>query len=245
MEHLDLPSQSIPFELLNGVGAGANRQICDQLPLDFLSILRRQAFFGMDHRQGQRGIAILLSDRRQDAKFAISDLEDGFIGIALVVSDIDAMQSFDGNLVHFVGDRVISIPGQTVNASPNHEMRSSFPGRAEQLIDVALAITELGASSRIAQQLYGLTDIVQPPNALLLLDGNARRIDLLLKRGSPLEFLPGSEFDGRQSKRQPFGRHRQAQVVRMPKTVCDLRWPALSRPLFTLLVIPIASGFSL
>src|SRR6266702_6400152 len=149
----------------------------------------------MDHRQGQRGIALLFSDRRQDANLAISDLEDGFIGITVAVSDVDAMQPFDGNLVHFVGDRVISIPGQTVNASPNHEMRSSFPGRAEQLIDVALAITDMDASSRIAQQLCGLTDIVQPPNALLLLDGNARRIDLLLKRGSPLEFLPGPEFD--------------------------------------------------
>ncbi|MGY4353461.1 hypothetical protein ACVWXM_009978 [Bradyrhizobium sp. GM7.3] len=44
MERLDLASQSIPFELLNGVGAGANRQICDQLPLDFLSILCKRDF---------------------------------------------------------------------------------------------------------------------------------------------------------------------------------------------------------
>ncbi|MET4046104.1 hypothetical protein ABIC03_007843 [Bradyrhizobium sp. RT6a] len=160
-----------------------------------------------DHRQGPRGIALLLSDRRQGANLAISDLEDDFIGIAVVVSDVDAMESFDRDLVHFVGDRMITIPSQAVKASPDHEMRSSFSSRAEQLIDVALAITDMDASFRIAQQLCGLPDIVQPPNALLLLDGNARRIDLLLKRGSPFEFLPSLEFDSRQSKRQPFGRH--------------------------------------
>lgn len=91
-------------------------------------------------------------------------------------------------------------------------MRSSFASRAEQLIDVALAITDMDASFRIAQQLCGLPDIIQPSDALLLLDGNARRVDLLFKRGSPLEFLPGPEFDGRQSKRQPLGRYRQARV---------------------------------
>jgi len=33
--------------------------------------------------------------------------------------------------------------------------------------------------------------------------------------------------------------------IRMPQTVCDLRRPALSRPLFMLLVMPIASDFCL
>ncbi len=39
-----------------------------QVPGDFLSVFRRAALFGMDHRQGQRGIAFLLSDRRLDRK---------------------------------------------------------------------------------------------------------------------------------------------------------------------------------
>jgi hypothetical protein len=40
----------------------------------------------------------------------------------------------------------------------------------------------------------------------LLIGPLAGAVDLL-KRGGPLEILPGPEFDGRQSKRQPFGRH--------------------------------------
>jgi hypothetical protein len=34
------------------------------------------------------------------------------------------------------------------------------------------------------------------------------------------------------------------ECIRMPQTVCDLRRPALSRPIFMLLVMPIASEFS-
>ncbi|WP_271619398.1 hypothetical protein [Bradyrhizobium sp. CCBAU 51745] len=41
-----------------------------------------------------------------------SNLGDGFIGIAVVVSGVDAMRSFNRDLVHFVGDRVIPIPSQ-------------------------------------------------------------------------------------------------------------------------------------
>ncbi|MET4236487.1 hypothetical protein ACVWXN_005936 [Bradyrhizobium sp. i1.4.4] len=127
VEHLHLPSQSIPFELLNGVGAGTDRQVGDQLPIDLLSVFRRPALFGMDHRQGQSGIALLLSDRWQDTYLAIPDLKNGLVGIAGGVSDFDAMEPFDGDLVHFVGDRVIPVPSQAVDAGPDQEMSSERP----------------------------------------------------------------------------------------------------------------------
>ena len=85
-------------------------------------------------------------------------------------------------------------------------------GRAEKLVDVALAITDVNASPWVTEKLRGLLDIFQPPDALFLLDGNARRIDLLLERGGPFEFLPGPEFDGGQPEWQPFGRHCEARV---------------------------------
>src|SRR5882724_5652449 len=91
-------------------------------------------------------------------------------------------------------------------------MRSGLLGCAEKLVDVALAIIDMDASSRVTEKLGGLLDIFQPSDAFLLLDGNARRIDLLLERRGPFEFLPGPEFDGRQPEWQPFGRHREARV---------------------------------
>ena len=57
VEHLDLPSQSIPVEFLDGVVARLDRQISDQLPVDFLSVPRCPAFLDMDHSQGKCGIS--------------------------------------------------------------------------------------------------------------------------------------------------------------------------------------------
>src|SRR5229473_7743961 len=50
------------------------------------------------------------------------------------------------------------------------------------------------------------------PDAFLLLDGDARRIDLLLERGGPFEFLPGPEFDGRQPEWNTLDRNREARM---------------------------------
>jgi hypothetical protein len=76
-------------------------------------------------------VAFLLSDRRQDANLAIPDLENGFVRIAVAVSNVDAMQRFGRDLLHLVGDRVIAVASQAVDAGPDQEMRSGFLGRAE------------------------------------------------------------------------------------------------------------------
>src|SRR5258708_6787952 len=94
----------------------------------------------MDHRQRQHGIKLLLSDRRQDAKLTIPELENSFVWITVIVPDLDAMDPLNGDLFHRVGDRALSVACQPVIAGPDHEMRSGFARRAEQLVDVALAI---------------------------------------------------------------------------------------------------------
>src|SRR5688572_13016112 len=83
---------------------------------------------------------------------------------------------------------MIPISGQAVDTDPDQEMRSDFLGRAEELVDVALAITDVDASSCVTERLRGLRDIFQPTDALLLLYGSARRIDLLLERGRRVSF---------------------------------------------------------
>jgi hypothetical protein len=157
----------------------------------------------MDHGQGQRGIAILLSDRRQDANLAMSDLKNGLVVIALAVSDFDAMEPFDADLVHFVGDGVIPVSSQAVDAGPDQEMSSDLLCCAEKLVGVALAITDMDASSRMIQELRRLLEILQPSDVFLFLDGNPGRIDLLFQRCRSLEFLPGPELNGRQPRRHP------------------------------------------
>ena len=118
-----------------------------------------------------------------------------------------------GDLVHLVGRSCASpSPASRSTQVLTRKCVPSFLGQAEQLVDVALAVTDMDASSWIAEQRRGLPHVVQPPDALLLLDRNPRRIDLLLERGGPLELLPGPEFHRRQPERQTLGRHRQARV---------------------------------
>jgi hypothetical protein len=59
-----------------------------------------------------------------------------------IFSDVDAMQRFDHDLIHFVGDCVIPVSSQAVDADPHQEERSDFLGRTEKFVDVALAISD-------------------------------------------------------------------------------------------------------
>ncbi|WP_166107512.1 hypothetical protein [Bradyrhizobium barranii] len=43
---------------------------------------------------------------------------------------------------------MIAVPGKPINTGSRKEMRSNILGQAKQLIDVALAITNMNASSR-------------------------------------------------------------------------------------------------
>jgi hypothetical protein len=104
------------------------------------------------------------------------------------------------------------ISSQAVDTSPNQEVRSDLLCRAEELIDVALAIPDMHASSWIIQKFRGLLQIVQPSDAFLLLNGDSCRVDLLLECGRPFEFLAGPELDRRQSEWQALGRYHEARM---------------------------------
>src|SRR5262245_7228654 len=82
----------------------------------FFGVSRSTAWITVNVSAGYR---FLFADRRQDANLAISDLKNRFVGIAIAVSDFDAMQSLDGDLIHFVGNRVISVPRQAVDTGPD------------------------------------------------------------------------------------------------------------------------------
>ena len=74
-------------------------------------------------------------------------------------------------------------------------------GRAEQLVDVGLPVADVDAPGRVAQLLRGPGQVVQPADALLLLDRDAGGVDAPLEGVGPLELLAGQELDGRQARR--------------------------------------------
>ncbi|MGY3079415.1 putative transposase [Bradyrhizobium sp. LM6.10] len=61
------------------------------------------------------------------------------------------MEPFDGDLVHFVGDRVIPVSSQAVNAGPDQEMSSDLLCCAEKLVNVTLAITRQAEVLKISR----------------------------------------------------------------------------------------------
>jgi hypothetical protein len=133
------------------------------------------------------------------------------------------MQAFDRDLFHFVGDRVIAISSQAVDAGPDQEMRSGFLGRAEKLVDIGLVSpmwTHCPASPRSSVDCWTFS-ILQPPDAFLLLDWNARRI---------MNFFGVQNLTAASPSGSPSIVTARLECIRMPQTVCDLRRPALSGP---------------
>jgi hypothetical protein len=47
------------------------------------------------------------------------------------------------DLIHFIGDSMISISDQAIDAGSHEEMCTSVLSRAKEFIDVALAITDM------------------------------------------------------------------------------------------------------
>src|SRR3954453_8176547 len=81
---------------------------------------------------------------------------------------------------------------------------------------MSLTVADVDTPLGLAEQQGGLAHVVQPPDALLALDGHSGRIDLPLQGGGALELLPRPELHGRQAERQPLGGDRQAGVHQEP-----------------------------
>ena len=126
-----------------------------------------------------------------------------------------ARAAFADDSIHFICDRACAVPGHTVDAGSDHEMRPRLLRHAERLIDVAdvaLVVTHMNTSHRFAEKPRRLHQILQPTDALPLLDGNSRRIDLLVQGVGAFGLLSRLELDCRQPERQPFRRQRQARI---------------------------------
>src|SRR3954452_8588382 len=209
---LDLPAQGIPAQLLDRRPVRPDGQVGDQLPVDRGSIGGRGTLPGLDHREPERGIALLLADGWQNANTAVLDFDSRDLDTALAVANLNLMHALDAHFIHLGSYRVMTITRTTVDAAPDDEVGAELLGRAEQLVDVALAITNVDAAGRRTEQGHGLAQVLQPADALLGLDGHARRIDLALERGGALELPPRPELHGREAQRQTFRRHRKGGV---------------------------------
>jgi hypothetical protein len=92
VEHLRLPAQGVPFELLDCGGEIADRQIGHQLPVDRWTVCRWVDLKGLDVGEKLRTISLPLADRRQG-------LDGGELYVhprRFVLADLDAIASRPG-----------------------------------------------------------------------------------------------------------------------------------------------------
>lgn len=101
-------------------------------------------------------------------------------------------------------------------------------------------------------RIRGRTYVSTRPRALdsferFLFHQRGTRVGLIffLSAAVPLNFFRVQNLTAVSPSGSPSVVTARLECIRMPQTVCDLRRPAFSRPLFMLLVIPIASEFSL
>ena len=97
--------------------------------------------------------------------------------------------------------RIMNVVGEPIDAAAHEKMGSRRTGRTEKLVDIVFTITDLDKPIGAPQARAGLIHVLQPADALLLFDRDARRIDLPLEGVGSLELRSGPEFDRRQTER--------------------------------------------
>jgi hypothetical protein len=129
---LDLPAQRVPAQLLDRLLGRMNRQVGDGLPVDGRPTFRPAALLGMDHGQVERGIALLLADRRPHVDAPVAKLDTGLAGLTIIPGDLDPVQAPDRDLLHLARDRVPPIAGQAIDAGTHEKAGAHRLRRAEE-----------------------------------------------------------------------------------------------------------------
>jgi len=120
------------------------------------------------------------------------------------------MNCLDGLWSHLVGNRMISVSGEAVDAGSHQKMRSCLLCGAEQLVDVALAVSARDTALRLSEEGRGLPQVLPPAEAFLFFDGPSGGVNALLQRVTACELLSGPELHGGSAQRQSGRGHGQA-----------------------------------
>ncbi|HEX2851690.1 MAG TPA: hypothetical protein VHO24_00525 [Opitutaceae bacterium] len=187
MEDLDLPTQRIPLQLFDRFCARAHGQIGEQLPTDSLPAFGRAALLRVNHRQFQRPVVLLLRDGCQHEHPTVSQFEHGLGSLAVLIAHGDTMEAFDPNLLHSgIGFRGPILDEAGIGAA-DHEVRPDVMRRAEQFVNVGLAVADMHAPLRCAEQRRRRHEILDPTHTLFLPNRDSGRVHPALQFVGPFE----------------------------------------------------------
>jgi len=112
---------------------------------------------------------------------AIAQLEFGLAHAAVLSRRLDPVPAGRRYPRHLGGHRALAVDCQPINAGANRKVGAELTRLAEQLVDVALAITDMHQPVGRAEKSGGLPHVLEPAHALLVLDRHTRGIDVALK----------------------------------------------------------------
>jgi hypothetical protein len=104
------------------------------------------SLLGVDHRQRQIAVTLLLADGRTDLQAVVLDLHHCGRWPAPGIHYLDSMHGFGGLFLHRFVNRLLAITGAAIYAGAEHEVRSQRLTLAEQFVDVAFAIPDMHAT---------------------------------------------------------------------------------------------------
>ena len=120
--------------------------------MDRRAVLGCFLFISADHGERERGIALLLGERRQHREAVVLDGEVRLALLAVVVTHRDPMLTLGRLLVQRCDDRLGAVIRPPVDTAAHKKVRAKLVRRDEQLIDVALAIADMDAPCRIGDK---------------------------------------------------------------------------------------------
>src|SRR4051794_14912036 len=196
----------------------------------------------MDHGQVERGIALLLADRRPHVDAPVAELDAGLAGLAILPGDLDPMQALDRDLPHLVGDRVPSVAGQAIDAGAHEEVGARRLRRAEELVDSfsrSPTWTSRAGSSRsaVAWRMFS-------SQRMLSLASIGTRVGLIRRLSAfvPLNLARVQNLTAASPSGSPSVVTARLACISRPQTVCILSWPLAPRRLGAVVITPIRSG---
>jgi len=126
------------------------------------------------------------------------------------------VQTLNPYLLHLIGDGAAAVARETVHTGTYEEVGADLLGGTEELVDIALTVSDVNAAIGNTQKGCGLLQILQSADAFFFLDGHPGGVNLLLQGIAAVKLISRPELDGRQPQWQPVQRDRQAGMHQDP-----------------------------
>lgn len=106
----------------------------------------------MDNCRIERGIALLLADRRANRDPFKSDFEGFPLDLVVIITDFNGMSTSAPGRTHFFRGHIAPIAGKAINHCAYDKMSPQLFGQSVKFVNVTFSVTDMDAPLRRAEQ---------------------------------------------------------------------------------------------